>query len=175
MNILLQLLDEGRLTDGHGHTVDFRHTIIIMTSNLGSEHFTSDEAEEWIHERIQGDLKRTFRPEFLNRIDEIVIFHSLSEEDILKIVDLKIAKLSERLFEQGITLTLTDEARKVLSKEGYNPHYGARPLERALKRLVENPLATKVISGEISKGNHVSIDAAAMADALVIRQQDNDN
>lgn len=175
INILLQLLDEGRLTDGHGHTVDFRHTIIIMTSNVGSEHFTADEAEEAIHERIQEDLKRTFRPEFLNRIDEIVIFHSLSEENILKIVDLKSAKLSERLLEQEITLTLTDEARKVLAKEGYNPHYGARPLERALKRLVENPLATKVISGEISAGNHVSIDAAAMANALVIRQQDSDN
>lgn len=175
INILLQLLDEGRLTDGHGHTVDFRHTIIIMTSNVGSEHFTTDEAEEVIHERIREDLKRTFRPEFLNRIDEIVIFHSLSEADILKIVDLKIAKLSERLLEQEITLILTDEARKVLVKEGYNPHYGARPLERALKRLVENPLATKVISGEISAGDHVSIDAAAMADALVIRQQDSDN
>ncbi len=175
INILLQLLDEGRLTDGHGHTVDFRHTIIIMTSNLGSEHFATDEAEEVIHERIQEDLKRTFRPEFLNRIDEIVIFHSLSEENILKIVDLKIAKLSERLLEQQITLILTDEARKVLVKEGYNPHYGARPLERALKRLVENPLAAKVISGEISAGDHVSIDAAAMADALVIRQQDSDN
>ncbi len=171
MNLLLQLLDEGRLTDGHGRTVDFRHTIIIMTSNVGSEHFQEDTSEEQIHEKIHAELKRTFRPEFLNRIDETIIFHPLSKEAILQIVDLKAAALNKRLAEQGIFLTLTDKAKQVLSKEGYDPHYGARPLERALKRLVENPLAMKIVSREIKEGDHVTVDAAAMADALVIRNQ----
>lgn len=171
MNLLLQLLDEGRLTDGHGRTVDFCHTIIIMTSNVGSEHFQENTSEEQIHEKIHAELKRTFRPEFLNRIDETIIFHPLSAEAILQIVDLKAAALNDRLAEQGITLTLTDKAKQILSKEGYDPYYGARPLERALKCLVENPLAMKIVSGEIKEGDHVTVDAAAMADALVIRNQ----
>ncbi|MCK4392376.1 AAA family ATPase, partial [Candidatus Bipolaricaulota bacterium] len=171
MNLLLQLLDEGRLTDGHGRTVDFRHTIIIMTSNVGSEQFDTDLPEEQIREKIREQLKHTFRPEFLNRIDEMIIFHPLSEEAILQIVDLKATALNERLAEQGISLTLTEEAKKVLAKKGYDPHYGARPLERALKRLVENPLASKIVSGEVKEGNHITVDAAAMADALVIRRQ----
>jgi len=171
MNLLLQLLDEGRLTDGHGRTVDFRHTIIIMTSNVGSEHFQENTSEEQTHAKIHAELKRTFRPEFLNRIDETIIFHALSAEAILQIVDLKVASLNNRVVEQGITLTLTDKAKQVLSKEGYDPHYGARPLERALKRLVENPLAMKIVSGEIKDGDHVTVDAAAMAEALVIRSQ----
>jgi len=171
MNLLLQLLDEGRLTDGHGRTVDFRHTITIMTSNVGSEQFDTDLPEEKIGEKIHEQLKHTFRPEFLNRIDEMIIFHPLSEEAILEIVDLKATALNERLAEQGISLTLTEEAKKVLAKKGYDPHYGARPLERALKRLVENPLASKIVSGEVKEGNHITVDAAAMADALVIRRQ----
>jgi len=171
MNLLLQLLDEGRLTDGHGRTVDFRHTILIMTSNVGSEEFQSGASEEEIRRRIREELKKTFRPEFLNRIDEIIIFHPLSEEAIEKIVELKVAGLNERLAEQGITLTLTDEAKRILAKEGYDPHYGARPLARALKRLIENPLASKIVSGEIEEGDSVIVDAAAMSDALVIRKK----
>jgi ATP-dependent Clp protease ATP-binding subunit ClpC len=171
MNLLLQLLDEGRLTDGHGRTIDFKNTIIIMTSNVGSEYFTTDLAENQIREKVEEELKHTFRPEFLNRIDETIIFHPLSEESILKIVDLKGKALDERLKEQGISITLTDEAKKVLAKKGYDPHYGARPLERVLKRLVENPLAMRIISGEVKEGDHVTVDAAAMADALVIRRQ----
>ena len=142
-----------------------------MTSNVGSEHFQENTSEEQIHEKIHAELKRTFRPEFLNRIDETIIFHPLSADAILQIVDLKGAALNDRLAEQGITLILTDQAKQVLSKEGYDPHYGARPLERALKRLVENPLAMKIVSGEIEDGAHVTVDAAAMADALVIRSQ----
>ncbi len=171
MNLLLQLLDEGRLTDGHGRTVDFRHTIIIMTSNVGSEHFQEELPEEQIHEKIHAELKQAFRPEFLNRIDETIIFHPLSEDAILQIVELKTTALNDRLAEQGITLTLTEKAKQVLAKEGYDPHFGARPLERALKRLVENPLAMKIVSGEIKEGDHVTVDAAAMAEALVIRNQ----
>jgi len=175
MNLLLQLLDEGRLTDGHGRTVDFRHTILIMTSNVGSEEFQSGASEEEIHRKIRDQLRKTFRPEFLNRIDEIIIFHPLSEEAIEKIVALKVAGLNERLAEQGITLSLTDEAKRILAKEGYDPHYGARPLARALKRLIENPLASKIVAGEIKEGDSVIVDAAAMSDALVIRKKNGDD
>ena len=172
MNLLLQLLDEGRLTDGHGRTVDFRHTILIMTSNIGSEHFQSDDAEEAIHKKVREAMRETLRPEFLNRIDENIIFHPLSESAIEKIVDLKIADLNERLAEQDIRLVLTDEAKHVLAKGGFDPHYGARPLARALKRLVENPLARAIVSGEISDGDAVAVDAAAMSDVLLIRRQE---
>ncbi len=169
MNLLLQLLDEGRLTDGHGRTVDFRHTIIIMTSNIGNEYFTEDYSEQEVRVKIDNELKQILRPEFLNRIDETIIFHQLSEAVIARIVDLKIEHLNKRLAEQSISLTLTDEAKKVLVKKGYDPHYGARPLERELKRLVENPLAMKIVSGEVNEGDHVTVDAAAMSDVLLIR------
>jgi len=171
MNILLQLLDEGRLTDGHGRTVDFRHTILIMTSNVGSEFFASDESEEQIHRRVRDELRKTFRPEFLNRIDETIIFRPLTEEEIQRIVDLKIEALNERLAEQRIRIVPTTEAKKVLAKKGYDPHYGARPLERTLKRLVENPLASRIVAGEIGEGETISLDAAAISDALVLRRQ----
>jgi len=171
MNLMLQLLDEGRLTDGHGRTVDFRHTILIMTSNAGSEHFQSDDSEEAIRKRVQETLRSTFRPEFLNRIDETIIFHALSEAAIARIVDLKIADLNDRLAEQDMRLALTAEAKRVLAKEGYDPHYGARPLARAMKRLIENPLASKIVAGEIEDGDTVAIDAAAMSDVLLIRKQ----
>jgi ATP-dependent Clp protease ATP-binding subunit ClpC len=171
MNLLLQLLDEGRLTDGHGRTVDFRHTILIMTSNAGSELFQTDRSEETIQAQIREELKKTFRPEFLNRIDETIVFHLLSEEAIAEIVDLKLADLNRRLGEQQIALTLTGEAKRVVAKAGYDPHYGARPLARALKRLIENPLASKIVAGEISEGDTVTVDAAAMSDVLVIRKQ----
>jgi ATP-dependent Clp protease ATP-binding subunit ClpC len=172
MNLLLQLLDEGRLTDGHGRTVDFRHTILILTSNVGSEFFQGDLSETQVHEKIKEELRHAFRPEFLNRIDETIIFHPLSQETILQIVDLKAAALNARLAEQDITVSLTDEAKRVLAKAGYDPHYGARPLERAMKRLVENPLAMKIVSGEVSSGDRVTVDAVAMSDTLVIRRQD---
>jgi len=169
MNLLLQLLDEGRLTDGHGRTVDFRHTILIMTSNVGSEIFQADKSEEAIHREVRAELRNAFRPEFLNRIDETIIFHPLSEEAIAQIVDLKIAEVNERLAEQSIALSLTEGAKRVLAKEGFDPHYGARPLARALKRLVENPLAAKIVSGEVKDGDAVTVDAAAMSDVLVLR------
>jgi len=172
MNLLLQLLDEGRLTDGHGRTVDFRHTILIMTSNVGSEHFQTDRGEEAIQRDVRAELRTAFRPEFLNRIDETIIFHPLSEEAIAEIVDLKIVEVNERLAEQSIAIALTDGAKRVLAKEGYDPHYGARPLARAMKRLVENPLAAKIVAGEVTEGDAVVVDAAAMSDALILRVAD---
>ena len=171
MNLLLQLLDEGRLTDGHGRTVDFRHTILIMTSNLGSEYFQSNESEDAVHKRVRDALREALRPEFLNRIDETIIFHPLAESAIEQIVDLKVADLNERLAEQDIQLTLTAEAKRILAKEGFDPHYGARPLARALKRLVENPLARAIVANEITDGDRVVVDAAAMSDVLLIRKQ----
>jgi len=172
MNLMLQLLDEGRLTDGHGRTVDFKHTILIMTSNAGSEHFLSDAGEETIRKQVEDELRTVFRPEFLNRIDETIVFHPLSEDAIGRIVDLKVADLNDRLAEQRIHLSLTGEAKRVLAKEGYDPHYGARPLARAMKRLIENPLARKIVAGEIAEGDTVAIDAAAMSDVLLIRRQE---
>ncbi len=171
MNLMLQLLDEGRLTDGHGRTVDFRHTILIMTSNVGSEFFQSEESESKVRREIEAELKRRFRPEFLNRIDETIIFHPLSPEAIEKIVDLRIADLNQRLAEQNLHVTVTAEARRILTKEGFDPHYGARPLARALKRLVENPLASKIVAGEVESGALIVVDAAAISDALVLRVQ----
>jgi ATP-dependent Clp protease ATP-binding subunit ClpC len=171
MNLLLQLLDEGRLTDGHGRTVDFRHTILIMTSNIGSEHFQSDDAGETIQQRVRDALKETLRPEFLNRIDETIIFHPLSKSAIEQIVDLKVADLNDRLSEQDIQIAVSAEAKRVLVKEGFDPNYGARPLARALKRLVENPLARAIVAGEITDGDAVAVDAAAMSDVLLIRKQ----
>jgi len=172
MNLMLQLLDEGRLTDGHGRTVDFRHTILIMTSNAGSEHFQSDDTEEAIHKQVREEVRKLFRPEFLNRIDETIIFHPLSEQAIGKIVDLKVDELNRRLAEQEMHLTLTAEAKRVLAKEGYDRRYGARPLARAMKRLIENPLASKIVDGELAEGDRISVDAAAMSDALLIRKRD---
>ncbi len=169
MNLLLQLLDEGRLTDGHGRTVDFRHTILIMTSNVGSELFQAESSESQIRQEIEAELRRRFRPEFLNRIDETIVFHALSEEAIEKIVDLKIADLNRRLADQDVQVSVTAEAKRILTKEGFDPHYGARPLARALKRLVENPLASKIVAGEVGPGTTVVVDAAAMSNALVLR------
>jgi len=171
MNILLQLLDEGRLTDGHGRTVDFKHTLLIMTSNIGSEHFQTDASEDVVQDRVRTALRNALRPEFLNRIDETVIFHPLSEEAIAQIVDLRIADLNQRLEEQDITLELTEEAKRVLAKEGFDPHYGARPLARAIKRLVENPLAKAIVAGDITSGDTIQVDAAAMSDVLLVRKK----
>jgi ATP-dependent Clp protease ATP-binding subunit ClpB len=139
-NILLQLLDDGRLTDGQGRTVDFRNTIIVMTSNA-------------------RDLESVFRPEFLNRIDEIVTFHALSQEQLNEIIELQAASLRSRLASRRIELELTDAARALLVEHGYDPAYGARPLKRTLQREVENPLAMKVLSGEVAEGDTVVVDA----------------
>ena len=167
-NILLQILDDGRLTDGHGRTVDFRNTVIIMTSNLGtgmanrsSVGFRSGENgvldEERLKSTVQDALKRAFRPEFLNRIDEIIVFNALTQEQIREIVKLMARDVQSRLSEQRITLELTDEALGWLVDEGYDPVYGARPLRRALQRYVENPLAKMLLAGELEEGNTITV------------------
>jgi ATP-dependent Clp protease ATP-binding subunit ClpC len=170
-NSLLQILDDGRLTDGHGRTVDFRNTVIIMTSNVGSTRAyekrrdtlgfgTSVEVreEEQIERRLREELKQTFRPEFLNRIDEVIIFHRLPEESLLKVVDKMLGDLRARLAERGLTLELSEEARGWLVKNGYDDAYGARPLKRLIQKEVENALARRVLGNEFGEGDAIRVE-----------------
>lgn len=157
-NLLLQVLDDGRLTDGQGHTVDFRNTVIIMTSNLGSQYITMFKDEEAMKEKVMEVLKTSFRPEFLNRVDEIIIFKKLTKEDLLKIVDIQIDYLRQRLQQKKIDISFTDSARNYLAEKGYDEIYGARPLKRLIQKEIENPLAIKVLSGEVKEGDTVKVD-----------------
>ena len=159
-NVLLQIMDEGRLTDGKGRTVDFTNTVLIMTSNVGSAEIAAERIDEQIREKIQVILTATFKPEFLNRIDETVIFHRLSREDITRIVDVQVAMLTERVRERGIEIELTDQARVLLGNLGYDPTYGARPLKRVIQRQLVDRLALKLLEGEFSEGDMVRVDAA---------------
>jgi len=165
-NILLQLLEDGRLTDGHGRTVDFKNTVVIMTSNLGTEEFQRqaigfqhrDKADEQrMKKTIESALKQTFRPELLNRIDDVIIFHPLTEENLKSIVDLLVREVEQRLAERNIKIEISPEAKDWLVKRGYDPVYGARPLRRAIQRYVENPLSTKILKGESKEGDTIAI------------------
>jgi ATP-dependent Clp protease ATP-binding subunit ClpB len=158
-NVLLQILDDGRLTDGHGRTVDFRNTIIIMTSNIGSQ-FIQEliNNEEEMRRRVMDVVRNTFRPEFLNRVDEIIIFRSLSLERIKEIVDIQLEYLRKRLVERKIELELTDRAKEALAEKGYDPVYGARPLKRTIQRLIENPLANDILQGNFKEGDTIVVD-----------------
>ncbi len=157
-NVLLQVLDDGRLTDGQGHVVDFRNTILIMTSNLGSTYILEPGLDEQtMRERVMAAVRAHFRPEFLNRVDEIVIFRQLSKEDILRIVDIQMRQVAERLKDRRITLVVEDSAREALAEEGFDPVYGARPLKRTIQRRVLDPLALKILQGEIREGSEVHV------------------
>jgi len=166
-NILLQLLEDGRLTDGHGRTVDFKNTVVIMTSNLGTEEFQrggigfpskKDEGgEQRMRTAIESALKRTFRPELLNRIDDVIIFHPLTEEHLKSIVDLLVHEVEKRLAERKIKLEVNEEAKAWLAHKGYDPVYGARPLRRAIQRYVENPISTKILQGEFKEDDTIAI------------------
>jgi len=162
-NTLLQLLDEGRLTDGHGRTVDFTNTIVIMTSNTGSRWIKELGAEE-ARDKVMEELDRTFRPEFLNRIDEIILFRSLSKEDLLQIVDIQMRHLRGLLAERNVRLELSDAARRHLAEVGYDPVYGARPLKRVIQREVQDPLALALLRGEFSEGDAVRVDVVRVGD-----------
>jgi ATP-dependent Clp protease ATP-binding subunit ClpB len=158
-NILLQILDDGRLTDGHGRTVDFKNTIIIMTSNIGSQWMQDlSLGEEERQKRTMESLRATFRPEFLNRIDDIITFRALSIEDIRGIIGIQIGLVQKRLQDRKINLELTDKVREYISEEGYSPVYGARPLKRALQRIIEDSLATRILEGEIAEGDDIVAD-----------------
>ena len=170
-NILLQILEDGRLTDGHGRTVDFRNTVIIMTSNLGTEALRrqpfgfrtdgrdQDLDEQGLRDSVNDALKRAFRPEFLNRIDEIIIFHPLTQDQIVQVVDLMVRDVRDRLDERDITFELTPAASRWLAEEGFDPVFGARPLRRAVQRHLENPLSKGILGGEFLAGDHVVVDA----------------
>ncbi len=164
-NVMLQILDDGRLTDGQGRTVDFKNTIVIMTSNVGSSRIleyrgTRDgEGFERMKDTVLEEMRQHFRPEFLNRVDEIIVFHALSEDDLKKIVDIQLERLRARLTERHIALQLTDAARANLVRTGYDPHYGARPLKRAIQKKIETPLGRLLISGRVRDGQTVIVDA----------------
>ena len=158
LNVLLQLLDDGRLTDGKGRTVDFKNTVVIMTSNLGSQ-YLADEVTEGTRRQVMDALREHFRPEFLNRIDEIIFFHALGREHMKHIIDIQVAGLMKRLDERKIHVTLTDAAKNLLVEEGYDPLYGARPLKRTIQRRVLDPLALRVLEGDFSEGDTVVVDA----------------
>jgi ATP-dependent Clp protease ATP-binding subunit ClpB len=159
-NILLQIMDEGRLTDGQGRTVGFTNTILIMTSNVGSAEIAGEAIDERIRERIEEILATTFKPEFLNRIDDTVIFHRLSREDLGRIVDLQVAQLAGRLREKGIEIDLTDDARTLVGNLGYDPIYGARPLKRVIQKQLIDKLALRLLEGEFGDGDLVRVDAS---------------
>jgi ATP-dependent Clp protease ATP-binding subunit ClpB len=159
-NVLLQIMDDGRLTDGQGRTVDFTNSILIMTSNVGSDRIAAEAVDERIRERVEEVLATTFKPEFLNRIDDVVIFHRLSREDIARIVDLQVELLAGRVRERGIEIELTDDARTLLGNLGYDPTYGARPLKRVIQRQLVDKLALALLEGEFSEGDVVRVDVA---------------
>jgi ATP-dependent Clp protease ATP-binding subunit ClpB len=156
-NIMLQILDDGRMTDGHGRTVDFKNTIVIMTSNVGSQYIQELAAanREEMEKRVTEALRASFRPEFLNRIDEIIIFQSLTAAEILKIVDIQMNRLGRRLADRNIELILSDDSKELIAKQGYDPVFGARPLKRVIQQHIENPLSLEILEGNVSEGARV--------------------
>ena len=159
-NVLLQALDDGRLTDGQGRTVDFRNTVIIMTSNIGSQYILDVAGlVEEVERRVLAAMRQQFRPEFLNRVDEILIFHSLAAEHLHGIAAIQLGRLRALLADREITLELTDEAKALIVQDGYDPAYGARPLKRAIQHLVADPLALEILDGRVESGDHVVAEA----------------
>jgi ATP-dependent Clp protease ATP-binding subunit ClpB len=164
LNVLLQLLDDGRLTDGKGRTVDFRNTVVIMTSNLGS-HLLSERSlrdgilTEGVKREVMDALREHFRPEFINRVDEIILFHPLGRDHLARIIEIQLGRLMKRLEERKIHIELTESARDMLIAEGYDPAYGARPLKRTLQRRVLDTLAMHVLQGDFREGDHIVIDS----------------
>ncbi len=181
-NVLLQILEDGRLTDGKGRTVDFKNTVVIMTSNVGVSTirrqkvmgFTSganekEEAYERMKDNVMDELKKTFRPEFLNRIDDIIVFHQLEEEHLKKIVDLMLKSLIDRIKEMNIDIEVTDKAKSLLVSKGFDPAYGARPLRRAIQKMVEDKLSEEMLAGHIKSGSKVLLDSDG--EQLVFKQK----
>ena len=167
-NVLLQILEDGRLTDGKGRTVDFRNTVLVMTSNVGSAaifEFSTKDPERARKEAMEA-LRASFRPEFINRIDEIVIFNPLGKEHLERIVGLLLKGVEKLLAERQITLELTPAARELLLREGYDPAYGARPLRRTIQRLIQDPLALQILEGKVLPGNQVRVDRDGQKDAM---------
>jgi ATP-dependent Clp protease ATP-binding subunit ClpB len=161
-NVLLQVLDDGRLTDGQGRTVDFRNTVIIMTSNLGSQiiqEYAGEQNYTKMKSAVMEVVQQSFRPEFINRIDDIVVFHPLGSKQIRAIVDIQLTYLRKRLLERNMDLVLDDAARDLLGEAGFDPVYGARPLKRAIQQQIENPLAQRILQGEFVPGDRIRVSA----------------
>ncbi|MDX1661775.1 MAG: AAA family ATPase, partial [Gemmatimonadota bacterium] len=165
-NILLQVLDDGRLTDGQGRTVDFTNAVIIMTSNVGSQHIGEEIDPEAMERKVMEALRSKFRPEFLNRIDDIVIFHRLTEEDLREIVEIQLRRLERILSGRGLSVELTDAAKEFLAARGFDPVYGARPLKRVMQTHLQNPLAMALLEGTVSEGDRVVVDLSADGESL---------
>ena len=157
-NVLLQVLDDGRITDGQGRTVDFKNTVIIMTSNIGSQFITEEDSKENRSRLVMDALRQHFRPEFLNRVDEVIIFDRLSDEDLKQIVDIQLGRQTKRLEQQKITLELSDKAKTLIAREGFDPVYGARPLKRAIQREILDPLSMEILEGKIREGQTIRVD-----------------
>jgi ATP-dependent Clp protease ATP-binding subunit ClpB len=176
-NVMLQILDDGRLTDGQGRVVNFKNTIVIMTSNIGSHRILeyrggfAGEGYERMKEAVLGEMRQHFRPEFLNRVDEIIVFHALSEEHLKKIVEIQLQSLRRRLAERHIEIELTDAAKTHLVRAGYDPNYGARPLKRAIQREIETPLGRRLLKGEVRDGQKVLVDLDSQRDTLTFRPE----
>jgi ATP-dependent Clp protease ATP-binding subunit ClpB len=168
-NVLLQVLDDGRITDGQGRTVDFKNTVIIMTSNIGSQFITEEESKEARSRLVMDALRQQFRPEFLNRVDEVIIFDRLSEEDLKKIVEIQLRRLTKRLAQQKIDIELSDSAKALLAREGYDPVYGARPLKRAIQKFILDPLSLDILEGKFHEGQKIGVDAKGGALAFRAR------
>jgi ATP-dependent Clp protease ATP-binding subunit ClpB len=161
-NVLLQVLDDGRLTDSHGRTVDFKNTLIVLTSNLGSEYLANlpeDQPAEAARDQVMAVVRASFRPEFLNRLDEIILFHRLGRDDMAGIVEIQLRRLAGLLEERKITLEITDAAKRWLAEAGYDPVYGARPLKRTIQRNLQDPLARQILEGTVRDGDRVRVDA----------------
>jgi ATP-dependent Clp protease ATP-binding subunit ClpB len=171
-NVLLQILDDGRLTDGQGRTVDFKNTVLIMTSNIGSQWIAElgEDQRQEMEGRVMEALRAQFKPEFLNRVDETVIFHQLGREHLRRIVDIQLERVRRLLAERRIELEFTDEARTLLAEKGWDPHYGARPLKRVIQRMVQDPLAVRILEGEFPDGSKVLVDARVSGEALEFRK-----
>jgi ATP-dependent Clp protease ATP-binding subunit ClpB len=170
-NVLLQVLDDGRLTDGQGRTVDFRNTVLIMTSNIGSQHIVELGASqhEEIERRVDGALRAHFKPEFLNRVDDTIVFHQLGRAECERIADIQLERVRKLLAERRLTLELTEAARALLADRGYDPHYGARPLKRVIQRMVQDPLSMKILAGEFPEGSKILADVAEDGQSLAFR------
>jgi ATP-dependent Clp protease ATP-binding subunit ClpB len=171
-NVLLQMMDDGRLTDGRGRTVDFRNTVIIMTSNIGSaflqsEGLRSEQQFDEASKQVMNALHGHFKPEFLNRVDDIIVFRPLGKEQLVRIIELRLEDVRRLLADRKISLELTDAAKDLLFTEGFDPNFGARPLKRAIQKLVQDPLALKILDGEVLHGDHLVVDADKKAGKMV--------
>jgi ATP-dependent Clp protease ATP-binding subunit ClpB len=168
-NVLLQILDDGRLTDAQGRTVDFRNVIVLMTSNIGSQYILErGQVEAWseVEAVVRRQMNAHFRPEFLNRVDDVVVFRPLGEEELTRIVELQLARVSKLAAELGLTLEVTDAAKALLAREGYDPAFGARPLKRAIQRQIQDPLALHMLDEEVAEGSVIRFDVAGDGDRL---------